>query len=408
VARKPTPLHRLHLRERRGKAVCWYRNRDWPFGPWDAKANAPSPAAVDAFRIQLARWAIDPEAGAAADDGLTVGTVLADWLESDDSPLPGRALELAREAVLWVCRLHPSTPAAEFGAAELEAWQDWMCDQVGAKSKRKFKKSTILSYRAAIVRGWWWATRHRGIPEHRPVAMERVPPPKRAVPNSRRRPVDLRHVAASLKKLQPGPAAAVRLLYHTGARVEELLGLRAADVVRTGRIETPSGARLNLDESGVWAAVLVEHKTDGVNDRVILFGPRARRTLERILVKKQAGDFLFDPRDAVAAQTAGQRARRQSRYGSRKPVKGESRKRKPRPFYTPGALQLAVKRAAELAGVPHWYPRLLRTTCGHVILRQGFGKDAARAYLGHADHDVTTRYTGKDLVTAAAVARRIG
>ena len=259
MARKPTPLHRLHLRERRGKAVCWYRNRDWPFGPWDAKGDAPSPAALEAFQIQLAKWAIDPAAPAAGGDGLTVGTVLADWLESADRPPAGRALELAHEAVLWVCQLYPSLPAAEFGAAELEVWQDWMCDQTGRVSKRKFKKSTILSYRAAIIRGWWWASRHRGILEHRPVAMERVPPPKRAVPNSRRRPVSLRHVAASLKKLQPAPAAAVRLLYHTGARVEELLGLTAADVIRTGRIETPSGlesASLSFTstDSGVFRA----------------------------------------------------------------------------------------------------------------------------------------------------------
>lgn len=410
-ARRP---HELTLKNRKGRAAVNYRGRDWYFGPWDAAADAPTNEAAAAFRRQLAAWAMDPAAGAAASDDL-VSTLCADWLESAASPEAGtRAKGQAWEAAAWLCRLHAATPVADFGPVEFAAWQAWLCRQVGPKSKRRYKRSSVLRVRAFVERCWRWGVEAGRVPGVRLTEFAAVSPPRRAecLPDERRRPVPAATVRATLARLNAAAAAAVRLAWWTGARVEEVAKLRASQVKLSGVIETPFDVRLDLGrfKGKVWAAVLVEHKSDRLHDRVLFFGPKAQIVLKPLLAAATPGGYLFRPAAAKLAQSAAQRAlRHPASKGSLKPLQGDRAARKPGPHYSAGSLRKAVQRAAKAAGVASWYPRQLRQAFARRMISKGVTDADVACCLGHESRKgVTFRYTDKNLVAAAKVYAKYG
>lgn len=394
AARRP---HELTLKARKGRACVHYRGRDWYFGAWDAAADAPTPEAAAAFRRQLAAWALDPAAGTLAADEL-VATLCADWLESTDAPEAGsKDFGRVRDALARLCELHAATPVADFGPVELAAWQAWVCTIVGPRSKRRFKRSTVLSHRSAVVRCWRWGVAVGRVPGTRPAEFAAVAPPRRseALADERRRPVRASAVRPTLAALRPGAAGAVRTLWWTGARVEEVLRLAAADVVRAGVIETPFDVLLDLDRFGgkVWAAVLVRHKGDRVQDRVLFFGPRAQRVLGPLLAAAAGpAGYLFRPNAPPGLAAA------HAKLG-----------RKPGGHYRANSLHAAVQVAAKKAGVPAWYPRQLRQAFARRMISKGVTDADVACCLGHESRKgVTFRYTDKNLVAAARVYAKYG
>lgn len=153
-----------------------------------------------------------------------------------------------------------------------------------------------------------------------------------------------------------------------------------------------------------------EHKTGeaaGGYDRVIFFGPRARKVLAPVLAARQPGEYLFRPADGREWDLARKRALRTAGGGgSRKAVKGAAGDRRPGERYDYHALTTAVRRACEAVGV-RWSPYEVRHAAG-VLVQQRFGREAARAFLGHQVGGVSERYCGNDLTAAAKVAKAWG
>jgi integrase len=103
-------------------------------------------------------------------------------------------------------------------------------------------------------------------------------------------------------------------------------------------------------------------------------------------------------------------------------------KKHPRPGrrgkrYTRDSYRVAVVRAAAAADlaahkrqpevpqaqriIPHWTPNQLRHSAADALERR-FGKDAARAVLGHSDDDTTDIYLTRDFETAARIMAEVG
>ncbi len=400
--------HELVPIRKGNKAVVNYGRRSGIYlGPWDTEADRPSDLATARLRELVTLWTADPAAAVGRPATLTLAGLWRQWRESPEAD--GRYEEQAARAARYLFgtadRPGPfrETAATGFGGEQLRSFQRALC---AAGLSRDSVTKTVGVIRRCLA--WGLVGRLIGYEQYREV--ELVPPPARGAVKEpvKRRAAEWDDVEVVLPRLSPPLAAVVRLLWHTGARPSELLGLRAGDVRRGGVVRAASGVRLDLKKLGVWAAVKEEHKTDaGGYDRVIFFGPRARKVLAPILAEREAGEYLFRPADGRAWDLARKRAlRTEGGGGSRKPVKGGAGKRTPGEAYDYHALTVAVKRACKAAGVK-WTPYEVRHSAG-VLVQQRFGREAARVFLGHQVGGVSERYAGADLERAAEVAAKWG
>ena len=184
-------------------------------------------------------------------------------------------------------------------------------------------------------------------------------------------------VRETLGHLFPSTRPLLWCLWYTGARPSELCQLRVCDLRRCGKVTSLSGVELDLDELGVWCAVLMKHKTmDKSKDRVVFFGPTAQSWILQVLEGRTANGKapLFPNEDGN--------------------------------HFTPPALQNKVRRACIHHGVVGWQVYSMRHTRS-VKVQQKYGRDAARAVLGHTG-GITGGYAGVDLTTAAKVMAEMG
>ena len=71
------------------------------------------------------------------------------------------------------------------------------------------------------------------------------------------------------------------------------------------------------------------------------------------------------------------------------------------------AYAIAIARACEAAGVPHWTPNMLRHTCA-TELRKKYGLEKSRAVLGHSKMETTEIYAEMDRDEARRIMREVG
>lgn len=409
MSRPAKKLHEIVPFRKKNSAVVNYRGRPYHLGPWDAERDEPSRKALDRLAELRAVWAADPAAiGVGRPGDMLLARLWADWRQSPEAT--GRYTETAERAERFLFgteekpgpyRLHRATA---FGGKELRDVQRRLCEA-------KLSRLTVSRTVAAIRNCFAFGLVGRAVPYDLVRELEAVPPPSpgQVKESVKRKGVPWDRVERTLPRLSPPLAAAVRLLWHTGARPSEVLGLRAGDIVRGGKLRAESGAVVDLDKWKVWGAVLTEHKEDDTEyDRVLFFGPKAKKLLAELLEGREPGDFLFRPSVGRAAFIARMRAtRKPGNYGTYKVRKGATGKRLPRPAYTYHGLNVAVRRACEALEVKPWSPYQLRHEVA-VRVQEKFRRDAARVFLGHQVGGVTQRYTGEDLVAAAQVARKWG
>lgn len=148
----------------------------------------------------------------------------------------------------------------------------------------------------------------------------------------------------------------------TGCRPGEAASVRPCDVDTRGDI---------------WFYRPAKHKTAHRGKaRAIAIGPQAQKVLRPYLLRP-AEAYCFSPKQDGSKQ------------------------------YNRCGVALAIARAAEQAGMPHWTPNQLRHTAGTAV-RQQFGLEAAQVALGHSRADVTQVYAESSEALAAEVARAIG
>jgi len=208
------------------------------------------------------------------------------------------------------------------------------------------------------------------------------------------KPVSDEVLEATIAHLPKVVADMARLHRLTGARPSELCSMRPCDIDRS--------------DAEVWAYRPSTHKTAWRGEeRVIHIGPKAQVILGAYL-DRPADAFCFSPRESEAVRHKEQRTLRKSPVQpSQRNRRSKNPKRPAGDCYTRDSYRRAIVRAAEAAGVAHWFPNQLRHSAATEI-RAIFGIEASSTRLGHKSLDVTQVYAERNLKLSRDVARQIG
>jgi len=207
-------------------------------------------------------------------------------------------------------------------------------------------------------------------------------------------------VEATCAKLPATLVAMVRLQLLTGMRPGEVCALTPAAVDVS---KSPWSYRPRHHKNA--------HRGSG---REILIGPLGQQVLAPYL-RREITKPCFRPAEAMRqrhdARVAsyepaedGYDYRETPSYQERAAARGEPAVRDQ---FAVNAYALAIRRAAEAAGVLHWSPNQLRHSAATRI-RARFGLEAAQVVLGHANADVTEIYAERDRQKAIEVALALG
>jgi integrase len=387
------------------------RERVW----WDGEWHDLGPEGSTEAKAKLARltvlWAKDPTAPLRPKADYLVDELCRDYLASDDSPAEGQQRERVALAATLLTERYTGVPVADFGPADLEAWQAWLCETPSSKypDRARFNITTVKDLVWTVRRIWKWGVRKRGVAVEKHQALLTTEWPKFGAAREPKvvEPADPAAVRAILPHLRPPPRAMVVLQLATGARPNELCGMRAGDVQRSGRIHIDGAGVHDLDQLGVWVCVLAQHKTRWKRKpRWLTFGPDVWPILEPFL-QRGPEEFCFSPQESTAAMREERKVERKSRSGG----SGGNRKRpaaepklKPGPRYSPRTYLQAVKRACVAAGVAEFAPYQLRHAAAAEI-KALFDLDAVQALLGHHTKTMAEHYGGVAFRKAAEVAK---
>jgi integrase len=433
--------------------------RCWVGGRWHTLGRHGSPESIAEFgRICAERRAAaaGTEAGSAPQNppkspgrSPTVNEVLlAFWQYAqvyyrDPDGRSTTEVKEYRYSLRPVRELYGHTPAAEFGPVALRAVRQRMIDA-------GLSRGVVNQRIGRVKRAFRWAASNELVPVavYQSLAtLAGLRCGRSAAPDTEEvKPADPAHVAAVLPLVRPPVRAMVELELLTGMRPGEVCRLTLDEVDRSGE---------------PWVYRPTRHKTRHRGKaRAVPIGPRARAVLDAYLVGERpppagfedltpddmnrrlvAADAyqdagrhrdaellrdlarmfvvvagcVVDPKAALFNPAADQQERFRSRRATRRTKVQPSQvsrrkadpKRKPADVYNPHALAVAVRRACEKAGVPHWHPNQLRHTFASEVRRR-YGLEAAQALLGHARADVTQVYAERDLTLALRVAAEMG
>jgi integrase len=285
--------------------------------------------------------------------------------------------------------------AADFSAPKLAALREAMIP--GGRGGEAHAASTVND-RLSIIRAAFAWGREKGhvtrevandlLHVRRVIAGRSKAKPAKKIQSVPRATVD-----AALGQLPPALVDMLNLLWLTGARPGEICDLCAADVETTG---------------DVWLYVPPVHKLDHKNIvRVIPIGPKGQDIVRRYLTTNLRAP-LFSPALAHGQRLEAKRAGRKTKLWP-----SHARRHKADPTadlsdrYTAGSLRKAVHRACDAAGVPRFNPNQVRHSAATITTKR-FGKDAARALLGHTSEATTEIYLDPDVQTAMRVAKEVG
>lgn len=186
-------------------------------------------------------------------------------------------------------------------------------------------------------------------------------------------------IDAILPHLPPVVADIVRFARYTGCRPGEATAVRPADVDRSAEI---------------WIYTPASHKTEHHNrQRRVAIGPRAKAILRQYL-HRDAESYCFQPAESRRRQLDAMRAARRTKVQpSQTDRRKQNAKRRPGERYDRNALNHAIARACDRAGIPRWHSNQLRHTFATAARRQQFGLHEIQASLGHSHVRATEVYS---------------
>jgi integrase len=340
--------------------------------------------------------------------GLTVVEVVTMYLEDGriSSKGPDGKFTSAYHSALQAARaLRPfdDTAAAAFGPKKL----GMIRDAEAASGRSRVGCNDLITF---IRRVFKWAESQELVPRGTHNSLTTVEPLRRGRTTAPElppvKPVGDEVVDMTLPYLPEIVADMVRLQRLTGARPGEVCRLRPMDIDRSG---------------GDWKWVPPQHKNSWRDaDRVIMIGPRARKLLERYLLRDSAA-YCFSPVEAERKRSRLRRLARRSpmtpSQRARKPKRNGQRR--PRDCYDSASYRRAITRAVAALNadrkdkdpsskpIEDWSPNQLRHAAATEI-RKKFGLEAAQVVLGHTSADITQVYAERDQALAAEVVRQIG
>lgn len=287
-------------------------------------------------------------------------------------------------------QLYGDTPATQFSPLKLKAVRRQMIEA-------DLSRGCINQRVGRIVRMFKWAVAEEIVPEAVYSALAAVPGLQKGRSAARESdpigPVVTEHVEAVLPFVLPPVRAMIELQRLTGMRSTDVCLMRGRDIDMS---------------ADVWLYRPHHYKTAHTGKGyVICLGPRAQEIL-RPWLRENPEEYLFSPREAMAAFRAAQRAARTSKV---QPSQVNRARRRPRKFfgerYNYHSYGKAVRIACERAGVPHWHPHQLRHTRGTEV-RRCYGLDGTQAVLGHEHAKTSEIYAEKNLGLAKKIAAEMG
>jgi integrase/recombinase XerD len=217
--------------------------------------------------------------------------------------------------------------------------------------------------RAAVaVRGLHAFALAEGMAQVDPAKAVRPPAPPRRLPHA----ISVPDVARLLQVAGNSPAqrrdrALLELLYGTGARISEALGLDVDDLDLSGKVDRAGGEVATVRLAG-----------KGGKQRIVPIGSFACRALDAYLVQARpslaAGARGGQPSRAVFLNARGGRLTRQGAWG-------------------------ALRAAAARAGIHEISPHMLRHSFATHLLDGGADVRVVQELLGHASVSTTQVYT---------------
>ncbi len=361
MPRKKNVLPSYLLHKKTGQARCRIAGKDHYLGPFGSEESRIKYS-------QLICQSVDPLANrgnattksAEADSGLSVAELLLAFMRHAETYYVKNGkltdeVDCFKSAIRPVRELFALTPAKDFSPLNLKAVQK---QYVAQGWSRGFCNSSINRVRRIFK----WGVGDGLIPVTTWQTLQAVPPLKAghtAAPDHKRREaigdeqLDAvrQHLLMQRGKRREQYRDLFDLMRATGARPGELLALTMARIDTTGE---------------VWVADLKDHKNANRGlSRKLFFGPQSQLILRRC------------------------------------PPTG--------PLFPFGraAFSNTVKAACIAAGVPPFVPYCLRHTKATAI-RDSIGIEAAQATLGHAQPDMTARYSRKMDKLAIEAAKACG
>jgi integrase len=390
--RNPVPTYRLHKQS--GQAVTTLRlpdggRKDVLLGVYDTDASKAE------YQRVLAEWRAT--AGrAAAPSGLSDNEViLAFWQHAGQhyrhpDGKPTNELNDYRLTLKPLKELYGHTGAADFGPLALKAVRQHMVEAGLCRG--------VVNQRVGrIKRMYKWAVSEELIPHGVFAALATIAGLAKGRSPAREtepvKPVPEAFVDAVRPFVLPEVWAMIEVQRLTGCRPGEACGMRTCDLDMTGN---------------VWLYKPARHKTAWRGkDRVIALGPKAQAAVKPFLTL-DTGAYLFSPARAMQGRALRLRAGRKSPVQrSQRERRGRRPKVKPGERYTRHSYLVAIRRACDRAGVPHWHPNQLRHNYATDVRRR-YGLEAAQVGLGHTRADVTQVYAERDLGLALKVAAEVG
>lgn len=417
AGRKITPAYRLHTKT--GKAIVTVYDADGSRRSFLLPGKFESKESKTEYKRLLARLAANDDALPKTEvkkPEILISELILRYMKEHVIPYyvdpvtrkPTGEQENFRCAFRPLNRMFGQLPAVEFGPLALIAVQNkmidgsWMNDE--EKSEREkiarplgLARGTINTRIGRIKMMFSWATRMQLIPasishglrEVRGLAAGR----SKARETEATRPVAIGVVEETMAHLPPITRDIVHLLLLTGARVGEIVGMRACDLDTTGKVWIFTPQKFKTKWRG--------HK------RLISTGPRAQAIIRKYLGMK-IDDCLFKPSVQEAMIRADKRAMRKTKVQPSQVSRRKAKpKKKPGEQFTPGDINQAIRRTCKRIGIPTWHTHQLRHTAAREIIRQ-HGLDSARAVLGHKTLQMTADYGGHDTDTASEVMLKIG
>jgi len=362
-------------------------------GPWDSR-EAYEGYAANVAQMLANGGRLLPE----ADESLTVMEVIAAYLEYCEGYYGKDSDNLFSivRALRTVKKLYGSMPARNLIGPHLLAIQaSYVADGL-----TRYGCNRLVNLVRRMVR---WAVSRHLIPASIKVEFESVEPLRRghtAAPDREPvRPVEWEHVAETLPYLTVPVAGLVWLAWFSGARIGEIVGLRACDIDMSGPI---------------WEYRPPKHKnTWRGQERVIMMGQACQMLVKAFVERRGTQDALFSPRDAIQerASRALTHRRENQKPGPRKT------ERYVQDQYDAKVITHSIRRAVAelnrdrvaqgLEPIPRWTVHQCRHAHATRVRRE-LGIEAARIALGHRDAGITLTYAEADLEVARQVAGLLG
>ncbi len=381
---------------------------------------------LQAYQRFIARWRADHGRVVPAGQTISVMELLSQFLKYAEvyyrgpDGKPGREYHNHLSAIQVLRELFGRTRMVDFGPRDLKTVRQAMIDR--GWTRRHINREIVrlrsifkwgVSESLVPVETYQALTTLAGLRAGRSDAPESDPV----------RPVSLEQVKAVLPHVSRVVGDMIRLQWYTGMRPGEVCIMRPIDLDMTGE---------------TWLYRPAWHKTQWHGrERVVPFGPRARRAAKRHLGNRPTNSFMFSPQESDRQRRARLHAERQTPPSCGN-TPGSNKKadplRHPTERYRTSTYARAIAYGCEAAW-PHpelskikkdkltdeqraelrrwnaehrWSPNQLRHAAATRI-RKVANLEMARVVLGHSTMAVTeTYYAEADLKKAAKLMAKIG